>query len=463
MIRSLHNTTATKSITFNRSESKRTIYAVKEGYIWKKGSKSFHSFRNRYIILWSNKRIEYYTDDTLSELKGSVNLNDLHRRFIQRSDKIPKKRQSMHGFKIITKKRTWYFSVHDAQQRDEWIQNIRDTVDEKTSPIPATPTPTTVAIASPSLLASKIHKIQSQKKAQWNQLMAEQRIKAMYPDKIDTNVETKPCRKSKKTLKIYRDREVDSNKQTEQGENNTRRFDDETEQKQKDTLTTPSGEAHNTSYDSEGSTLGFSLSTTPIVDPPTSPNIMRQMSNLYVSHTELTDFWNLNSHPCVELSDNVLNGIYCTKFKATQWVSCFGTKIVANGGRKQWRIKICSRDHGRMGQIANVVIGISDADIVKQRGGTYDGGFWNNEPYFGYGFSGYSGRNVKGCVSEEYGQKYMVGDVITVSLDLGKKEVVFMCNHKNYGVAFEVDDKRRYILGVALCNNLYDLQICECD
>eukprot|EP01084_Bolivina_argentea_P007469 14006_1 len=112
----------TNFIMSTTSDSTRTLHAIKEGWISKRGSKAFHSFRDRYMILWSNKRIEYYTNDTLDELKGTINLKGLHRRFIQRSNKVPKiknknktkTKHTMHGFKIITTKRTWYLSVNDS-------------------------------------------------------------------------------------------------------------------------------------------------------------------------------------------------------------------------------------------------------------------------------------------------------------------------------------------------------------
>ena len=111
-----------------RARSGRTLHAIKEGWMHKKGGKSFSAFRRRYMILWTNKRIEYYTSDTLSTMKGCVNLLGLHRRFIQRSDKIPKKGH-MYGFQIATDKRVWYFAVKNEKDREEWIATIRAAVD----------------------------------------------------------------------------------------------------------------------------------------------------------------------------------------------------------------------------------------------------------------------------------------------------------------------------------------------
>ena len=106
-----------------RVRSGRTLQAIKEGWMYKKGGKSFSSFKRRYMILWTNQRIEYYTNDALTTLKGSVTLLGLEKKAIQRSDKVPKKDQ-MYGFQISTAKRTWYFAVKTEQDREEWIKTI---------------------------------------------------------------------------------------------------------------------------------------------------------------------------------------------------------------------------------------------------------------------------------------------------------------------------------------------------
>merc|ERR1711920_927600 len=101
------------------------------------------------MVLYSNKRIEYYENETLESLKGMIDLKHLHRRLIQRSDKIPKKGQSIHGFKIITTKRTWYCSVDDSQLRDEWITTIRNLIDDKTDKSISTSTSTSIKASKP--------------------------------------------------------------------------------------------------------------------------------------------------------------------------------------------------------------------------------------------------------------------------------------------------------------------------
>ena len=105
------------------ARSGRTLHAIKEGWMYKKGAKSFSSFKRRYMILWTNKRIEYYTNDALTTQKGSVDISVVEKRGIQRSDKIPKKKE-MYGFQIATEKRTWYFAVKNENEREEWIKTL---------------------------------------------------------------------------------------------------------------------------------------------------------------------------------------------------------------------------------------------------------------------------------------------------------------------------------------------------
>lgn len=79
------------------------------------------------VILWTNKRIEYYKSDDLKQMQGSVNLADGHleKRAIQRSDKVPKKKnKEMFGFSIATDTRTWHFAVREEQDREQWIYTL---------------------------------------------------------------------------------------------------------------------------------------------------------------------------------------------------------------------------------------------------------------------------------------------------------------------------------------------------
>lgn len=50
-------------------------------------------------------------------------MQHIEKRAIQRSDKVPKKKQ-MYGFQIATDKRTWYFAVKEESDREEWIKTL---------------------------------------------------------------------------------------------------------------------------------------------------------------------------------------------------------------------------------------------------------------------------------------------------------------------------------------------------
>ena len=120
------------------SRSARTLHAIKEGWVYKKGGQSFSGFKRRYCILWTNKRLEYYTNDKLSTMKGSVCLDGLPPKAVQRqNEKLPKPSKDdenrtviYSGFRVDTKKRMWYFAVKTHDIRDEWIQTIRAMLDE---------------------------------------------------------------------------------------------------------------------------------------------------------------------------------------------------------------------------------------------------------------------------------------------------------------------------------------------
>ena len=133
-------------------------------------------------------------------------------------------------------------------------------------------------------------------------------------------------------------------------------------------------------------------------------------------------------------------------------------------------IKVLPRDdiyyHKKIknGDIANIVIGICDIEYVKTRNNNNkQGGFWMNSAYFGYGYAGYSGKKLDGnnrrSQSQSYGNKYCVGDIITMIMDNGT--LLFNKNNDDnkYGIAFNIDKQRRYVLAVAFCNDHYDVQI----
>ena len=289
-----------------------------------------------------------------------------------------------------------------------------------------------------NLLKSKINKIKLQNTAKWNQLMVSTHTKQQkQTEKCENSVQ------STHSLLSQMDRDRDTNNGN---------FSDNVCDKISNDIDSETENGENMcEFEFEGSLLGLSLSTTPILYTPLSPNnIMREVTN-----DEFTDFWDLDlNNEFIELSDHNLNSVHCVKKKSSHWISCFGSKIVRNGQRHSWKIKILSRDNNKYNtEIANVVIGVCDQRNIK----TNIGGFWTH-PFFGYGYTGASGHKLNGNKhSQMYGSKYKTNDVITV--ELNANELRFMCNGLKNGLAFNVDNKRNYVLAVAFCNNRYDLQI----
>ncbi len=267
-------------------------------------------------------------------------LKGLHRRFIQRSNKVPKiknknktkTKHTMHGFKIITTKRTWYLSVNDSNLRDEWIQTIRNLIDNintsnNTSNNTNNITNETITkktqnpFKNKNLLKSKINKIKLQNTAKWNQLIiASHQLKPKetnnYTDATNEISEQSLLSKLDKDNNnkdiIYSDRDEishdiysegsHSNTQGEHINNAEMDFNNinQTDEKQSIFIQNKTSNNHLTVdeftlYDNndEESELGLSLSTTPIIHPPNSPNIIKNCTN--TSYDEFTDFWDLET------------------------------------------------------------------------------------------------------------------------------------------------------------------------
>eukprot|EP00485_Elphidium_margaritaceum_P009071 CAMPEP_0202686624 /NCGR_PEP_ID=MMETSP1385-20130828/2373_1 /ASSEMBLY_ACC=CAM_ASM_000861 /TAXON_ID=933848 /ORGANISM="Elphidium margaritaceum" /LENGTH=489 /DNA_ID=CAMNT_0049341239 /DNA_START=24 /DNA_END=1493 /DNA_ORIENTATION=+ len=103
---------------------------VKEGWSYKKGPQTFMGWKRRFIQLkGSNKQLNYYTDETMVQKKGTVFLSGLSIHHIARSTKTSDSQH--HGFSIMTPQRTYQFCVASATDRDHWIQKIREIVDAK--------------------------------------------------------------------------------------------------------------------------------------------------------------------------------------------------------------------------------------------------------------------------------------------------------------------------------------------
>ena len=89
------------------------------------------------------------------------------------------------------------------------------------------------------------------------------------------------------------------------------------------------------------------------------------------------------------------------------------------------------------------------------------------KPYYGYGYVGNSGKivdfinNNKGKI---YSNKYFINDIITIELIMNnnKNNLHFYTNDISNGIAYyDINDTRNYVLAVSLCNDDYDIQICQ--
>ena len=107
------------------------VELVQQGFMFKKGEGTFGSWKKRYIKLLSDKSIEYYVDESLSNMKGSINLDNITSNDIITSDKTPKNNEYKWGFMIIQKKRKWIFAVQTKKDMDLWMNNIKDVVSDE--------------------------------------------------------------------------------------------------------------------------------------------------------------------------------------------------------------------------------------------------------------------------------------------------------------------------------------------
>jgi len=102
----------------------------------KKGPQAYTGWKKRYIQLTNDKKLEYFTDDDLSQQKGTVYLADLSIYQIQKSSKSS---DSKHfGFSINTPSRNFLFCVASSSERDDWIKKLRGVLETTPNPISAT-------------------------------------------------------------------------------------------------------------------------------------------------------------------------------------------------------------------------------------------------------------------------------------------------------------------------------------
>merc|ERR1719384_27279 len=122
----------------------------------------------------------------------------------------------------------------------------------------------------------------------------------------------------------------------------------------------------------------------------------------------------------ISFNTNMSNTVHLKQRDQKQWISFFGTKIVAKGCYKRWQIKIqnVTGSVSRKSKTAKCFIGIVDIDSLneRERGRAIQCQFWML-PYFGYAF-GEKGRKYhidkKGM---SYSKKIKIGDVVTVELN----------------------------------------------
>eukprot|EP01084_Bolivina_argentea_P231572 390485_1 len=133
------------------------------------------------------------------------------------------------------------------------------------------------------------------------------------------------------------------------------------------------------------------------------------------------------------------------------WMSVFGAQIIRNGDYKIWKLKIYPRNDAIQSiinhkeyPIADLVVGVVDVESVmiddSDQYNESKGEFWR-KPYTGYGYCGSNGKRFhQRKRGKAYGQKFKVGDVITIELDLIQcNELTFFVNGISNGVSFDVD------------------------
>ena len=70
----------------NDKQSEQTEI-VKQGWSMKKGPQSYTGWKRRYLRLTSDKKLEYFTDDDLTQHKGTISIESLSVYQIQKSSK----------------------------------------------------------------------------------------------------------------------------------------------------------------------------------------------------------------------------------------------------------------------------------------------------------------------------------------------------------------------------------------
>ena len=112
---------------------------IHSGYLYKKGEQRLIrpgilfdiSWKKRYIILRDNKNIDYYENNSLKVVYGTIKLNELKPDNIIKSDNIVRDKEFKYGFTIKTPERDWHFCINKENIRDEWMNNIKKLITPK--------------------------------------------------------------------------------------------------------------------------------------------------------------------------------------------------------------------------------------------------------------------------------------------------------------------------------------------
>ena len=105
---------------------------MKQGYIEKRGADILSGWKKRYVVLYSNSRIEYYTDASKKQLRGTINilLSNLASKFQKNlknaHEAVHRNLNNVkHGFDIESTNRTWRLRCENDKVKQEWIDVIR--------------------------------------------------------------------------------------------------------------------------------------------------------------------------------------------------------------------------------------------------------------------------------------------------------------------------------------------------
>lgn len=56
-----------------------------QGFVYKRGEQLFAGWKQRYLVLYSNKKLLYFVDETMKTLKGVIDISPLNENAIQQS------------------------------------------------------------------------------------------------------------------------------------------------------------------------------------------------------------------------------------------------------------------------------------------------------------------------------------------------------------------------------------------